>query len=171
MNPADPAKAWRQILAETRWADLSHAYGRADDTPGHLLALLADDPQTRGAAGAHLTSAVIHQATPWPVTYPATTVVLGMLDDPAVAPSIDRSRPFITEYLAEVGECLDRMSKADWLKLEQWAADADGHPRAATLDWATIDDDAALANGLYSRAMLQLRTLRPAISAHIEGVA
>jgi hypothetical protein len=55
---------WQSLIAITDWRTLFDAYGRADDTPDHLLALIGDDERAAQDAVSHLCSAVIHQSTP-----------------------------------------------------------------------------------------------------------
>ncbi len=59
------------FIRETDWSRLSHAYGRADDTPLHLAALTGSDAEARSTALGHLWGAVLHQGTLWRVTPPA----------------------------------------------------------------------------------------------------
>lgn len=68
-------------LESTDWSSLYHAYGRASDTPAHLRALIGDNEAARKKALSHLSSAVMHQGTPWTVTGPAALVVAGLLSD------------------------------------------------------------------------------------------
>jgi hypothetical protein len=39
-----------EALQQVPWAQFSHAYGSATDTPSHLLALLSDEPEEREEA-------------------------------------------------------------------------------------------------------------------------
>src|ERR1700746_331359 len=90
-------------LENPDWSRLPHAYGRATDTPGHLRALLEEDPDSRKVAMSHLWSAVLHQGTPWTATGPAALVVAGLLSDER----IDRGetiRANLLSFLAGVAE-------------------------------------------------------------------
>lgn len=98
-------------LENTDWSRLNHAYGRATDTPGHLRALLHDDPAARKAAMEHLWSAVIHQGTPWTATGPAALVVAGLLADER----IDLGEPIrvdLLSFLVSVAEAPEEMGSS-----------------------------------------------------------
>ena len=81
----------------TDWAHLSHAYGPATDTPGHLDHLLSPNAGERERALDHLWGAVLHQGTTYPVTAPAAVRVSRLLADTrtlvAVAHWTDMDRP------------------------------------------------------------------------------
>jgi len=92
-----------------QFSTLLHAYGRADDTAGHLAALIDGDAAGRRAALEHLWSAVIHQATPWTATPPAALAVaeiLGALTDNEDL--WDRGNGTIALVFREVGLPYDR---------------------------------------------------------------
>jgi len=98
-------------LENTDWSRLSHAYGRATDTPGHLRALLHEDAAARKAAMSHLWSAVIHQGTPWTATGPAALVVAGLLADER----IDRGEPIranLLSFLVRVAEAPEQVGSS-----------------------------------------------------------
>lgn len=90
-------------LATTDWWRLHHAYGRATDTPGHLRALLEDDPKGRDKAIDHLFSAIIHQETPWTATGPAALVVAGLLVDERID-RVETMRAELLQFLVCVAE-------------------------------------------------------------------
>jgi hypothetical protein len=81
MNNSGPPLTGLRALDNADWSRLHHAYGRATDTPGHLRALLEEDPEARKKALSHLWSAIILQGTPWTATGPAALVVAGLLSD------------------------------------------------------------------------------------------
>ncbi|WBO66734.1 hypothetical protein [Streptomyces camelliae] len=56
---------------ETPWADLSHAYGPADDIPGLLRAMESEDADVREQAWHDLFSALCHQGTVYDASAPA----------------------------------------------------------------------------------------------------
>ncbi len=67
------------------WHRLSHAYGDASDTPGHLRGLTAHDVATRTAALAHLWGEVLHQGSLYTATAPVAERLARMLTDPRLA--------------------------------------------------------------------------------------
>ena len=89
-------------LDEVSWADLSHAYGSADDVPVLLRRAGSGGDEARAAIG-DLYGKVFHQGTVYPATVAAVpflvelagsapdrrdevTWMLGMLADPTPAP-------------------------------------------------------------------------------------
>src|SRR5688572_2668935 len=107
-------------LENTDWSRLHHAYGRATDTPGHLRALLREDPESRKGALAHLWSAIIHQGTPWTATGPAALVVAGLLSDER----LDRGEPIRAHLLSFLASVAEAPGQAGWSieELERMAA-------------------------------------------------
>lgn len=99
------------LLTEIDWSRLSHAYGPATDTPGHLRRLFEDDEDRWAEAIDHLGGAVIHQSTIYPATAPAALVVVGLLEDPRLARPLPGARDerlsiraWLVGFLAEVAE-------------------------------------------------------------------
>lgn len=160
------SRGWRQLLEETDWTGLSHAYGSAEDTPAHLRALLDGEAEARRAADDHLVSAIIHQGTPWPATYAATAIVLGMLRDAAIAARIAPSRDGMLVYLAEVEDALSQACEEDWSRLTEMAAE--DNRTTGNADWTEIEDP-EFVDALYARAMLGLRALLPEIAANLSS--
>ncbi|MGW7066825.1 hypothetical protein ACWGII_15305 [Streptomyces sp. NPDC054855] len=76
-----PAAA-RQLLSETDWGSLHHAYGPAGDIPPHLCSLVDEDPEARSEALAALDMRVLHQGSLYTVTAPAALFVAAILDHP-----------------------------------------------------------------------------------------
>ncbi|WP_261994212.1 hypothetical protein [Streptomyces sp. t39] len=76
-----PAAA-RELLLETEWDALRHAYGSAADVPVSLCSLVDEDPEGRSAALAALDTAVLHQGSLYTVTAPAALFVAAILDHP-----------------------------------------------------------------------------------------
>ncbi|MEV6104388.1 hypothetical protein AB0M28_06665, partial [Streptomyces sp. NPDC051940] len=80
-------------LDERPWAELTHAYGAADDVPDQLRALAGDDEEEQEEALEELWSSILHQGS----VYPATAEAVPFLTRLAVA----GCRP--TELLAMLG--------------------------------------------------------------------
>jgi hypothetical protein len=158
MEQNDLDKSWSQVFEQTDWTRLWHAYGPAADTPGHLRALLDGSDDERRAAENHLISAVMHQGTPWSVT----RVVIGLLQDDAVAQRIRPSLEGIFAYLDEVEDCLEQLSDDDWSEVERMAARVPDTFDAIT-EWTAVEKDEELMNAYFARAGLDLRRLLPRI--------
>jgi hypothetical protein len=101
-----------ELIDQTDWAHLFHAYARATDTAEHLGDLLASDEKAFDAAMGHLDSAVLHQGSIFPATPAAVRCLAAVVAQPALLP--DQSRLVrLLEYLATVGESLS------WLELPE----------------------------------------------------
>jgi hypothetical protein len=85
------------------WAGLSHAYGPATDTPGHLEALTSGDEQAQQVAHEHLDSALLHQGFPATATAPAVHVVAWLIGSGAV---VGDNRDCLVEWLGMVASSL-----------------------------------------------------------------
>lgn len=104
----------QEIITDTDWGALWHAYDEASDTPVHLLALLSEDQEACAEALAHLDAAVLHQGTVYPATAPAARFVASVLADPrtlvpcgSALPWDERERPLraaLVEWLGRVAE-------------------------------------------------------------------
>ncbi|WP_439380949.1 hypothetical protein [Amycolatopsis lexingtonensis] len=90
---------------EIDWGSLTHAYGPATDTPGHLAALTSADVDAQNAALDHLDAAVLHQGFPESATAPATRVVARLLAEGRVSP---RVRVALVEFIGWVAEATER---------------------------------------------------------------
>ncbi|MEU6149615.1 hypothetical protein ABZ816_06415 [Actinosynnema sp. NPDC047251] len=152
--------------------NLLHAYGRATDTPAHLAALTGDDDDARKAALYHLTSAIIHQGTPWSATPHVVREVVGVLDDPRAALAV----PGLLAFLAEVVEVVAPEHRAEFVTMAHPAGrDVDAEV-TALLDEEPEDDDegaavyedAELADALFARSMLGIEELVPHVLAAVE---
>jgi hypothetical protein len=77
------------------WSKLSHAYGPATDTPGHLQRLAEDNDAAWAETIDHLEGALTHQSSIYSATAPAALVAAGLLTDPLLSRPVatDRSEP------------------------------------------------------------------------------
>lgn len=66
----------RERLASVPWATLQHAYGTAQDTPEHLLALLSDDADMWQEAMSNLWASICHQGTVYAASCAAVPFLL-----------------------------------------------------------------------------------------------
>ncbi|MFG2846388.1 HEAT repeat domain-containing protein [Kitasatospora sp. NPDC048296] len=104
----------KAVLLDTPWAELSHAYGSAEDTPMLLVGLLDDDPEVQAHALGQLQMSVLHQGSIYSSTAPVALFVAGILDHPRTSaaheseyPWDDRVRPLraaLLEWLGEIAE-------------------------------------------------------------------
>ncbi|MFI7605884.1 hypothetical protein ACIBTV_12245 [Micromonospora sp. NPDC049366] len=69
-------------LDDIDWARLGHAYGAADDLPGHLRALRSPDPDTRDEALVELYTRIVHQGGRFEASAHAVPFLLELLADP-----------------------------------------------------------------------------------------
>jgi hypothetical protein len=86
------------VTAE-KWTAWPHAYGRAEDTPAHLDALLDGDDEAKAAAAVHFQSAIVHQSTLWPASPDAFARLIEIL----------RTTPQPENVLTD---CLDALAEA-----------------------------------------------------------
>lgn len=117
-----PVDSLRLTLLQVDWDSLDHAYGPAGDAPGQLLALVGDDPETRGRTVGYLDAAMLHQGTICSATAPFIKIVAGLVTDPRsavpvadVLPWDPEPRPLrlaLLDYLALVAQAC-RFSVAD----------------------------------------------------------
>ncbi|MGW2939570.1 hypothetical protein ACWDA7_49655 [Streptomyces sp. NPDC001156] len=81
-------------LLQVDWDGLDHAYGRALDAPGQLLALIGDDSQAQSRAVGYLDAAMLHQGSVFSATGPFIRLVAAVLADPATAVVVDDILPW-----------------------------------------------------------------------------
>lgn len=105
----------REVVEDTDWSRLEHAYAAASDTPAQLLHLLSEDAERCGDALAYLDSAVLHQGSIYSSTAPAAEFVAGILDDPRTLV------PCRSAALDEVRAALRDPEAADaWFGADAW---------------------------------------------------
>ena len=95
MEEALGVTPFRDALHHVPWADLSHAYGVATDTPHHLLALLSHDADTRGQALGELWASICHQGSVYEASCAAVPFLIRLLHE---GPS--EGRPAVLYLLA-----------------------------------------------------------------------
>lgn len=148
------------LIDQTDWSRLSHAYGRATDTPAHLRALIQEDTESRENAMSHLWSAIIHQGTPWTATKPVALVVAGLLTDDslqienALQASLVSFLVAVAEAPAEIGLSLEEL---------QAMAEYDIVPFINSLDDDAIYENEDAANSLYARSILGCVEIAPVL--------
>jgi hypothetical protein len=148
-------------LEQTDWTRLHHAYGRATDTPGHLRALLEEDPAARKQAVQHLWSAIIHQGTPWTATGPTALVVAGLLLDGRIDRGPEPIRASLLAFLVAVAEVLPNTGMTIE-ELEEMAA-FDIDPFIASADDEKLYESEEAVNAFFSRSALGCVRASPVI--------
>lgn len=123
---------------------LLHAYGLAGDAPPHLKALSGSDADAIAKAGSYLTSAIIHQGTPWPATGTVAGYVCSLVADGTLSAA---ARPAVREFLDEVLAAVDLAQREGGAKFlrEQIAASSFDLDAAITGMAELSDDDAEVA--------------------------
>jgi len=167
----------------TDWAHLSHAYGPATDTPGHLDHLLSPNAGERERALDHLWGAVLHQGTTYPVTAPAAVRVSRLLTDTrtlvAVAHWTDMDRPprllreSLIDFLAAVAEAATNESSGSAVQQLALPRSEDIEKTVEKMwrgdyDYDKPDDTfAEAADVLVARAVLKSRSVLPEIAPRV----
>ncbi|WP_411099400.1 hypothetical protein [Streptomyces sp. x-45] len=113
------------VLAETDWGALDHAYGKADDTPVQLVALLGSDQHVRSQALDHLQHVVHHQNTLYVATAPAALYVAAILPDPRTTLPVEKRpqdfpgpmRAALLGWLDSVADAADDQAEATTRRL------------------------------------------------------
>jgi hypothetical protein len=65
-------------VSAVEWGGVYHAYGRASDVPGQLVAVIGGDDETREEAWWNLWGNIHHQGTSYEATVPAVPILLGL---------------------------------------------------------------------------------------------
>ncbi len=120
---------------------LLHAYGLAGDAPPHLKALSGSDADAIAKAGRYLTSAIIHQGTPWPATGTVAGYVCSLVADGTLSAA---ARPAVREFLDEVLAAVDLAQREGGAKfLREQIAASSFDLDAALAEMAELSDDDA----------------------------
>lgn len=72
---------FREALNQLPWPELTHAYGQATDTPGHLLTLLSDNPNERSHALAELWASICHQGSVYEASCASVPFLIRLLQE------------------------------------------------------------------------------------------
>ena len=151
----------RAALESTDWSRLFHAYGRANDTPAHLLALLEEDAAGRKATVDHLWSAILHQGTAWTATAPVARVLAGLLSDERIDRGAMPVRAHLLAFLAAVAAApFDVSTPLDELRK---MAEFDLGPLIDAGDDEAIYGGEAASNAFYAQSILACVEVRPVI--------
>lgn len=163
---------WNAVQ-ETNWGHLFHAYGVADDTPGHLRNLANEDAALRREAVDHLFSAVVHQGSIYSVTSVAVRVVSGMLAGPVLRRPPDNGPAALVAVLAflnSVGRSLAGMEIPEPESAPQpTKEELDDLFRQIREDDSEDDKGwgSSLMDALMDRAVLELRAMAGEVLAAI----
>jgi hypothetical protein len=87
--------ALREKMKQVAWKQLTHAYGSAEDTPEHLLALLSSDAQKREKALYDLWASLCHQGSVYEASCAAVPFLIEILSQVP-----DEQQPSILYLLA-----------------------------------------------------------------------
>jgi hypothetical protein len=90
-------------LGEVDWSRLTHAYGRADDTPDHLRALLSDEPEARGEGLHELFSSLCHQGTIYDASAAAARFIAEIARAEAAHPRVRVEALWLLDCIASGG--------------------------------------------------------------------
>jgi hypothetical protein len=158
-------------LHKAAWTNWPHAYGRARDTPGHLTALLDDDPEAQLAAARHFGGAIVHQTSVWPASPDAFDWLIRVLresrlPDDVLAKCLGALAE-AGEYLGDTSDAVPELSKdADkWLRRFARTSD-DKHD----LVWEQFFETEA-SQEVWDWTLARLATLRPAVLALADALA
>ncbi|MER6556636.1 hypothetical protein ABT300_02550 [Streptomyces sp. NPDC001027] len=121
-----------EMLSQTNWATLNHAYGRATDAPITLVALLDADPSVRTKALNKLHDVLHHQNTIYEATVPAAQYVASILPDSRTLLPVDKARHafpgclraelllWIASVAVEVTDAMDAVRQLHGFPLEDY---------------------------------------------------
>ncbi|MER6701640.1 MULTISPECIES: hypothetical protein [Streptomyces] len=114
----------RAFVRATDWATLEHAYGPADESPGLLLGLLADETTTQATALRHLGDPLHHQDSVYSATVPAALFVAAALMDPSTAAVLpnpigrhEQVRAVLLDWLESVASAVGNEAEATMARL------------------------------------------------------
>jgi HEAT repeat protein len=135
------------------WSQLEHAYGRADDVPSQIRALLSPDPQERSRALRHLYSNIFHQGSRYEASAYAVPFLLELAADPRTP---DRSA--VLSLLASLAFGYDEAwlpfgfpvagfrrhaeGGEEILRATPPLGEGEGEVQYRFLHWETLDDEA-----------------------------
>jgi hypothetical protein len=178
------SKRWKNRLmvrdadaAGVNWAGLTHADGRAADTPVHLRGLADPDSGVRMRAVDHLRGTVVHQGTIFPATAPAVAEVCRLLaDESVVSLPLRRRTPEepglvgaeLLLFLADVAESAARGGTDQQLAARQCPPGLEGElARITAGDWEEDEFGSepflAAVAVVMDRAVLGCRAQAPAV--------
>lgn len=86
---------FREEIERVPWAELTHAYGPAKDTPEHLLALFSRDSTAFNSALSNLWASICHQGSVYEASCAAVPFLIRILQEVS-----DERRPAILSLLA-----------------------------------------------------------------------
>jgi hypothetical protein len=158
-------------LDKAEWTSWPHAYGKARDTPGHLVALLGDDEEAQNSAAYHFQSAIVHQSSVWPSSPDAFDWLIRVLRArPLPAPILGKCLDALAESAAYIGDIapgtpvpeLSRDARK-WLRKFGRTPD-DEHE----LLWG---NDEKVEEETWQWVLVRMAALRPSVAALVEELA
>ncbi|WP_328615163.1 hypothetical protein OHS18_46880 [Amycolatopsis sp. NBC_00355] len=167
-------------LSGAEWAGWPHAYGKARDTPGHLVALLDGEEEAQVAATYHFRSAIVHQSTLWLSSPDAFGWLIRVLrarrvPDAVLAQclgALDEAADLLADIVP--GASVPPLSPAarQWLDRFADAPDIDEDEEGADYElvWEEfLDSDEQ--EELYQWVLIRTAALRPAVAELVEELA
>jgi HEAT repeat protein len=134
-------------LDEVPWAELSHAYGSAEDVPDWLRDLRSADADDRLDARRRLYAAIDHQGTRYAASAPAVPFLYALAADPAT-----EQRPEIVRLLGFLAIGYEEMWLPAGVDIATWRRDVADAPaddaEYAGYEMATYDAVRATVPGL-----------------------
>jgi len=134
-----------QAAAGLDWARLRHAYGPAEDTPGHLRALIEGDLAAAEHGLGELSFSVVHQYSVYPAAAPTVRVLGGLLADPALRRHGVDQMTLLEGVLALLDEVAYGVAAYDGPQTTEltWeivtSSEADGDALAPRWEWSMAD--------------------------------
>jgi hypothetical protein len=165
----------REITAldKAEWTNWPHAYGKARDTPGYLVALLGDDHDAQYEAALHFSGAIVHQYSVWPASPDAFEWLIRVLRvKPLPATVLDECLGALAEsaeYLRDVpsGARVPDLSRdaRDWLT--RYAKAPEDEQDVVWEEFFATDVNEEIAAWVSAR----MATLRPAVATLVTELA
>lgn len=115
------------LLEQTDWASLKHAYGSAADVPDQIRCLTSDDKETRDKALWHLYGNIFHQGTRYQASPYAVPCLYALLSDPSTP-----ARHDIVELLVAIAIGYTEYYIPDGFPVEDFRRKMDDHMRNLT---------------------------------------
>ena len=148
----------RELLENTDWSVLHHAYDFATDTPEHLEALLVGDEASVKEALDHLWSAILHQGTPWTATAPVATFVISFMQDKRIE-RFTWLPAFLMAFLADVAQVPEYAGISNKRELEDMGKPDYHSALLSNPDDVFADED--LGNAFYAHSLIGCIRLAP----------
>jgi hypothetical protein len=150
-------------LPKAEWTSWPHAYGKASDTPGHLAALLGDDPEAQHKAAQHFGGAIVHQTSVWPCSPDAFAWLIRVLrvkplPDAVLAECLGALTE-AAEYVGETSDAVPELSKDARKWLRKFGRKPDDEHDLVWEEFLQTD----ASQEVWDWEMVRMAALRPAV--------